>query len=178
MALALSQTGMRQREPRVPVMIAARMRSDAAWCDVRIHNLSSRGMLLAADRAPPTGSYIELRRGTQVVVGRVMWVKDRSFGIRSQDRLPIAQIINEPRLDARPARPGQDARSDVERRQERRLATEHQVAHRAERNRMRARGVQFAAVACVIFGVTSWASVALYHFLAFNADQIGRAMGG
>lgn len=178
MVMSLLQTGLRPREPRIAVMIASRMRVGNGWSDVRIHNISSRGMLLAGEDAPAIGTYIEIRRGTQIVIGRVMWAKDRFFGIRSQEKLPVQAIINEPRLTSRPQVAKQDGLAEGERRDRRRLVTEHMLAHHAERSRTIAWLFQFGVFACFGIGATGWAAVAIYRLLAAQSQQIGNALIG
>ena len=87
---------VKAREERRKVLIRARMRSGATWGDVCILNISSRGLQLQAPRPPERGAYVEVRRGPQVIVGRVAWSKQHRFGIRSQDVLFIDSLIAEP----------------------------------------------------------------------------------
>lgn len=183
MMLSMLQTGMRPREARIPVMIASRMRADGRWCDVRIHNISSRGMLLAADEAPGVGAYVEIRRGTQIIIGRVMWAKDRYFGLRSQEKLPVQAIIAEPRLTSRPHvakadGAATDGAKAGERRSGDRLAAENRAAHQAERSRALASMIQFGALACAGLGIAGWAASAVHGLLSAPAQQIGRVLGG
>lgn len=74
-------------------MIAARMRNGDAWSDANILNLSSRGLLLHAAAPPPRGSYVEVRRGVHVIIGRVIWANSDRFGVRTQDSLAIDSLI-------------------------------------------------------------------------------------
>ena len=104
----------------VTVLIPARMHVGPSWIEVVIHNLSSGGALVASDEAPDRGTYVEIRRGRQTIIGRVVWRKDRFFGIQAQGRLDIAAIINEPRLPSRP-RSANDPGSSYERRAQSRM---------------------------------------------------------
>jgi hypothetical protein len=74
-------------------MIAARMRNGDAWSDANILNLSSRGLLLHAAKPPSRGSYVEVRRGGHVIIGRVIWANTDRFGVRPQDALAIDSLI-------------------------------------------------------------------------------------
>ena len=50
------------------------MRVGAAWRDARILNLSSRGLMIKAERAAAAAATtLELRRGRHVIIARVMW---------------------------------------------------------------------------------------------------------
>src|SRR3546814_17106618 len=80
------QIGDKPRETRHPVLIPARMRVGQSWIEVVIHNLSSGGALVASDEAPERGTYIEIRRGRQTIIGRVVWRKHRFLGIQAQGR--------------------------------------------------------------------------------------------
>ena len=74
------------------------MRLGADWRDVNILNISSRGLLLHAAPPPERGAYVEVRRGTHVIVARVVWSSQERFGVRSQDPLCVDSIISEPSL--------------------------------------------------------------------------------
>lgn len=82
------------REERHSVLIRARMRAGGPALDVCVRNVSSRGMLLQAHEVPAQGSYVEIMLPDAVVVGRVMWVSERRFGIRARERIPLHQLIN------------------------------------------------------------------------------------
>lgn len=84
---------MKQREPRIKVLIGARMRAGAAWGDVCLLNLSSRGVLAQAAFPPCTGSYIEFRRGPHIIVARVVWAEKHRFGALAQDRIGVDALI-------------------------------------------------------------------------------------
>ena len=92
----IKRTQMRQREPRRKVLIKARMRLNGAWGDVRIQNISSRGLLIQAPHAPEHGTYLEIYRVRYVIVARVAWADGRNFGVQTQDRLDVDGIISEP----------------------------------------------------------------------------------
>jgi hypothetical protein len=89
----LLRQGLRAREPRKKVLIKARMQAGSRWADVCLLNMSSRGILIHSFSAPPENSYIEVRRGRHVIVGRVVWSKDHRFGVCTQDPLPIEALI-------------------------------------------------------------------------------------
>ena len=74
-------------------MITARMRHGNAWSDASILNLSSRGLLLRSSAPPARGTYVEVRRGAHVIVGRVVWTGLDRFGVRAQDRLAVDSLV-------------------------------------------------------------------------------------
>jgi hypothetical protein len=74
------------------------MRIEGAWADVCIRDISSRGLLLQAVAAPERGNYIEIFRAGHVIIGRVVWKNDRRFGVRTQDRMDIEALVQQPLL--------------------------------------------------------------------------------
>ena len=88
---------LKLRAPRQKVLIRARVRISAGWNDACILNISERGLLIRAASAPPTrGSYVELRRGARIIIGRVMWATQDRFGLATQDELDVDSIIAVP----------------------------------------------------------------------------------
>lgn len=90
-------------------MIPCRMKSVRGWGDACIHNISSRGMMIASDDPLVPGDYVDIRRGRQVVIGRVIWRRDCYTGIRTQDVISADTLINEPRLEGRPVQSAAEA---------------------------------------------------------------------
>ena len=88
---------LKLRAPRQKVLIRARMRISAGWNDACILNISERGLLIrAASTLPRRGSYVELRRGARIIIGRVMWAGQDRFGLSTQDELDVESIIAVP----------------------------------------------------------------------------------
>ena len=77
-------------------MLNARVRVAGVWGDVCILDISTRGLLLQSSDPPARGAYLAILRGHQSIVGRVIWVQGQRFGLRTQDALPIDEIINPP----------------------------------------------------------------------------------
>lgn len=76
--------------------------------DVCIRNISTKGLMLQADAAPPRGTYVEIVGAEQTIVGRVVWAKDRRFGIHSCVAIDVAAAIGG--IPARPSHPGPTSR--------------------------------------------------------------------
>jgi hypothetical protein len=129
---------MKKREPRVQTSIPARMRLEDQWLDVKIMNLSLHGMMLRMARAPRRGSYIEVRRASSVIVGRVVWSRDGQCGVRAQDEIDMAAVANAPAKAAAPAWKAGDA--------DRRSDQRRHVEQSEERSRLIARRLQFASL--------------------------------
>lgn len=169
------QNGLRPREPRIAVIVPARMRLGTQWVDVVIHNVSSRGLMAGCDQPPATGSYVELRRGTLVIVGRVVWAKNRFFGLRAQDRLSAKALVEEPRLASRPdaaERAGADRRSTT------RLEHEQRLARQMERSRAFAAAFQFVLLVGTIAVVGWLAASTVCDMLGRPMQAVERAMAG
>jgi hypothetical protein len=51
------------------------------------------GLHLQVSSPPEPGTYIELRRGSHVIVARVIWSREQECGARAQDLLHLDEII-------------------------------------------------------------------------------------
>jgi len=116
------------------------MRLTAGWHDACILNLSSRGMMVQSEMPPQPGSYLEIRRGSQVIVARVVWMQARRFGVRTQDPLNCAALLREPTDSSTPERVLRTDAGD-RRSESRSRASPH------EQSRWRGRAIEFASVA-------------------------------
>ncbi len=150
---------MKPREPRRKVLINARMRCGASWSDACILNLSKRGMLVQSPEAPSRGSYLEIRRGSHVIVARVVWANSNRFGIRSQDDIPAEELIED---RAKPASAqGAGALPGYERRTRPRTNQPHDAS------RWRSRSMEFAGLAIA-------GSAAAYLVFGAVSESLGR----
>ena len=148
------------------------MRVGAAWVDACIHNVSARGLLVASDEAPRAGSYVEIRRGRNVIIGRAVWKKDRFFGVRTQDPIDLPALQREPRQGME----GPDGA--VERRTEARFKQDAVTARALERSLAMSRAVQFGLVAFAAAAASAVIATAAYRSLAAPIDRIQRALSG
>ena len=146
---------MKPREPRRKVLIDARLRQDCGWSDARILNISRRGLMARAPKAPPRGAYVELYRGTHRVVARVVWAQHELFGARAQDAIALDAIAGGK------AAPPAPAKVNDRRRARHRPA----LAERQERNRRWSRRFEF-------FCVTALGGIAAY----FAFDTVGETL--
>jgi hypothetical protein len=147
---------LKARDPRRKVVLDARMRVGTCWKDVCILNISSRGLLLQAAVPPARGSYLELRRGRHIMLARVVWADNRRCGLRTQDLLPVEEIVSE--RESPPAQSGTPTApaTFVDRRSSPR---EREVRH--ENSRMLSRAIEF----CTITVFAASAAVAAYGTL-------------
>jgi hypothetical protein len=122
----------RPRELRRRVVVPARLRHGASWSDACILNISSRGLMIHTGRPIARGAEVELRRGDHVIVARVVWRDGGRAGLRSEERVPIDDIVT---LGQSPAL--QLTAASGERRKHRRPG---------ERSRIQGRAIEFAGV--------------------------------
>lgn len=169
--------GFRPRDPRVKVLLPSRMRVGARWVEACIHNVSSRGLLVASDEAPKPGTYVEIRRGRNVMVGRAVWSNGRLFGLRMQDRIDLAALKEDPRRAGRRG-DADDQAGQVERRHDDRFSQDAAIARRLERHRTMSRLMQFALIAFATVAASAIVASAVYSALQAPLAQIQQAMAG
>ena len=121
-------------------MLRARLRASSGWSDACILDVSSRGLLINATTAgaAATGSIIELWHGEHLIVGEVVWRKGTRAGLRTDQRVPVEEIMaigNAPafQLTAR----------DWPRADRRQRPRSH------DESRLRSRAIEFAGVAAI-----------------------------
>jgi len=133
---------MKERERRIATAIPARIRLGDQWLDATIMNVSRHGMMLRMARPPGRGSYIEMRRASTIVVGRVIWAKDGKCGVRSQDAIDIPALTGD--AAAAPAWKAGDA--------DRRAVQRRSIEESAAASHIWARRFQFAVLLLAIVG--------------------------
>ena len=84
---------MKTRKPRVAVIFPARLRIAGQWTDVRVRNISSRGMLLEIDSPPTRGCYLEIARGRHRYTARVAWAEGRQCGVQVRELIDVPEFI-------------------------------------------------------------------------------------
>lgn len=163
--------GIKHREQRRNVLIQARMRRDGAWADVRIRNISSRGLLIQSDTPPPRGTYVEIFRARHTIVARVVWSKDRQFGIQTQDRLDVGAIIADPaQTPSAPIAPSKDRRADP-----RQLTAAH-VAERLERSRRISAVLEFGCIFACGVAAAVITMAAVYETLSQPLEKVSSSL--
>jgi hypothetical protein len=175
--LGVVQNGFKDRDPRVKVFLPSRIRVGSAWADACIHNVSARGLLVAADDVPKPGSYVEIRRGHNVIIGRAVWKKERFFGVRTQDRIDLPALQVEPtRSSGRSA--ANTPNSAMERRREDRFKKDAAMARKLERSLALSRVLQFGLIALAAVGASAVVATAVHSVLGVPFDLIQQAMAG
>lgn len=140
------------------------------WSNGCIHDVSDKGLLVSSASPPPIGTYVDIRRGTLVIIGRVVWIGGSRFGVRTQDPVSIAALVNEPVLRRRPAIA------------ERRRATRDEdaargVVEQADRNRRRSSVFQFVCLTLIGLGLAYFAAISCYRALAVPLDAAATVLG-
>jgi hypothetical protein len=161
---------MKPREPRRNVLIQARMRTGALWSDIVIHNISSRGLMVQAEQPPEPGTYVEIRRGAQVIIGRSVWRTVRNFGVLTQDRIDIEAVIKGPEFPAT-QRPQPERRADP-------LRQVADVAHKAERSRHTSALLQFIVIGAISILAAGFAASEVYTLLTRPLTTISTHLSG
>jgi hypothetical protein len=161
---------------RKQVYVLARMRSGAVWSDILIKSMSGRGLSAEAANPPTPLTYVEIRRGTQTVVGRVIWVEDSRFGVGSQDDIDADAIVNEPRLATRPKASSAADAVHADRRRDPTREVARQLASGAERSRRLSAAMQFTVM--VGLGATAAAllAVEVFHVLSVSMGAISERL--
>jgi hypothetical protein len=160
--------GGRKREPRRKVALAARMRVAGDWRDATVLNMSSRGVMIRTVQAMRPGTYLEIRRGTDLaIVGRVVWSSGPYAGVRAQDAIDVDAAACTPGAGTRPMRHG-DRRSAVRR--------PESPAAQAERSRQTGAFVQYVTIAAAVAFAAIIAASSVGDVLGGVADQVERAL--
>jgi PilZ domain-containing protein len=141
-------------------MIRGRMRAGGAPEDVCVRNVSNSGMMLQADTAPEAGTYVEVQLSDEIVVGRVMWSRDRRFGIRTRDRLPLWRLLGRKKPEPGPDTPAQ------------RAAAGTAVVRRRSDARAWGRVFEFLCIALVAIGAAAAIALAGYASLRAITENI------
>lgn len=156
------------------MLIQARMRIDGKWVDVRIHNISSRGLLVQSAAPPPRGSYVEIFKARHTIVARVVWSNDHRFGIHTRERLDVGALVGE----AAPVKPARAMSPDAasERRSDPRRLTAAEVTQRLERSRRISGAIEFGAVAmCGAIAAASTVSI-VYETLSRPFQKVSSSL--
>lgn len=81
-------------ETRVTAMLTAKMRDSRSTRDVRVGDISSRGMLVVSPQPPQRGDIVDITVSGHHLAGRVVWVSGRRFGLRMRERIDVAAVVS------------------------------------------------------------------------------------
>ena len=102
---------LKPREERKTIFVRARLRSDQGWSDVTIANVSSRGLMLQSAAGLRRNDFVEVRYRHVCIVGRIVWAGGARCGVRTQDRIDIAELLSQAPVKRR--RQGEERRVSV-----------------------------------------------------------------
>lgn len=159
---------MRTREPRRNVLLKARMRQDRSWTDVTIRNVSARGMLLCSEDPPERGAYIEICGPAATLVGRVAWVRNGYFGVRTQDRIDVDSALSG----------GKWRQVDPPPREANPAELRRPLAITAALARHRANGYQYATALFSVLAVATIIGLAVHGLLSQPFDAVAATLAG
>jgi hypothetical protein len=110
--LSIGASLIERFEPRVKVSIPAQIFVARTSAAAVIVNISSRGVMLQTAQSLHVGNIVDIRRGTQSLVGAVRWVRGQQAGVRLQGRIAVqAYLRGDADFVLVPARPaGQERR--------------------------------------------------------------------
>lgn len=157
----------RPRELRRRVVLPTRVRLGSAWSDACILNISSRGMMIQASRGAPKGSIVELERGDQLILARVIWRDGARAGLQVDDQLPVEDILSLSRA------PGLQLTAADALLLERR---KHPRTH--DMRRLRARTIEFVCIALIAVSLSAAALSMVQHAFAQPMAAIEAALRG
>ena len=120
-----SVTNKNRRSRRSHLLLTATLDYSGRAVKVTVRNLSSDGAQVEGAQLPVEGSDLMFRKGDLAVAGSVIWVKGKQAGIRFDQELDPATVLNHvpaarPRKSADFRRPGLGSRALTD--QERALA--------------------------------------------------------
>lgn len=142
----------------------------AKWIDACIVNASSRGLGLQVSRPPQRGTYVEIRKGSHVVVARVVWANGHRFGVCAQDAIDVDLIAAEAlsgdkQRDKTSNQASAPKWKDLPKR----------FDENAERSRFLARTIEFGSLAIAVTVAAAFLFQALQNALV---EPLGRVLSG
>jgi hypothetical protein len=158
------------REPRLAVSLLCRMRVGDDWHEIRIRNVSGRGLGALSQNPPALAQYVEVRRGPIIIVARVVWQQGCCFVLRTQDRIDILGLV-EQRSPAKDREPGQ---RNTERR---RSPRGEDCASTAERSKRFSSALQYAALGAAGLAAAIFASSVVRQAFATPLAVVSDALG-
>ncbi len=146
------------------MMLPARIRSESGWSDACILNLSSKGLLVYSNATARPGTFVEIRRGRELVVARVVWRKNQRIGLCSPDKVRILDLIG----DGNSAAASLPAAAPVERRIVPRIAPD---------SRARARATEFLSTVLISAFFAGCAAVYVLDVVRKPLATVRQALG-
>lgn len=83
----------RRRAPRLRVLLAAALDTEAGERAARIRNLSRTGALIEAEAALAVGERVTLRRGKTVAPADVVWAAGGRYGLHFVEPIAESEVL-------------------------------------------------------------------------------------
>jgi hypothetical protein len=166
-------SGYKSRSPRKKVVVPCRLNAGGLWSDACIRNISSRGMMITGDSAAKVGSYVDIRRGTIAITGRIVWADGPRFGVRTQDDITAEALVGEPVLKQRPS----SGQGESDRRAPTRHARARSAADRADQSRWLSSLFQYVCLVLFAGGFAAFAAIRVFRALAVPFGTISNSIG-
>jgi hypothetical protein len=147
-------------------MLPARMRSKAGWSDACILNISRQGLLVYSAGIADPGTFVEIRRGGQLVVARVVWRKNQRIGLHSPDPVRVEDIVTTEAA----ASAVQPSLSEI-------AIERRRIPRDAERSRQHARAMEFMAMVLAAVTLVGVAVACVEDALAAPLAAVRTALG-
>lgn len=80
-------------EDRTTAILRARLRDGGPEREAAVLDLSSRGLMAAAQPPPRRGTIIEMNVGRHSLVGQVQWCEGNRFGVRLRERIDVLTVV-------------------------------------------------------------------------------------
>ena len=116
-------------------------------------------------RPPVRGTFVEICRGSQVIVSRVVWSKGHRAGLRSQDAIQVTALVKEPIVAQPPSRCA--VGQPIERR-----SAPRRVLERHDRSRLAGRAMEFLGLVIFVGAAAVTAFGAVERALAQPLSRI------
>ena len=101
-------------DSRTTAMLRGTLRDSHGTRDVRIGDVSPKGLLATCERPPQRGEVVDIAVGRHHMVGEVRWVSGRRFGVRSRERIDVAGLMGVRKAKRPPPKFVQEAQFEEE----------------------------------------------------------------
>lgn len=160
MQLSLLSSHDSRREARYKVLLRGRMHAGGLPSEICVRDISRRGLLVQAAKAPEHGTVVEVVVGRRSIIGRVRWAKQRRFGIELSPPISVDGLL----ADALGGSTAEEPFAPEARRPKR------VRMHDSDAARRQASQMQFAAIAVLPLVAALWIG-SLAHEAATKSSQ-------
>lgn len=83
-----------ERAARCETVLHARLNSNGDWQDVKVLNVSAKGLMVKFANPIKRGDFVEVRRQRSMIIAQVRWASHDRAGLLSQDQIDLAAFKN------------------------------------------------------------------------------------